>query len=228
MGQASCLMVALGLVLIPLRSWRHPLRPRDDLLEPGMAASYATAMAVAVSTILNLTHSIMERSLRRIAPLEIFNSASHQHRTLIPWAVLGAWLALAAMGHWRPANFWIERMGRVVAMYWCLYPVLEATASLIVRVLPRSCIEEVNVPSIRGPAALQSIALVIAGVHSLAGGGMDRPFVHTVCHNSRPALPGFIGVVLGGAALCGPSGRAFRREPRSLGGVAAGAERVNS
>jgi hypothetical protein len=78
----------------------------------------------------------MVRSLRRIAPLEVFNSVSHHHRTFIPWAVLGAWLTLAAMGHWRPAGSWIERTGRVVALYWCLYPVLEAMASLIVRVIP--------------------------------------------------------------------------------------------
>jgi hypothetical protein len=136
-GAPSCLMVALGLFLIPLRLWRPRLRPRDDLLEPGMAASYATGMAVVVSTILNFTHSIvMEGSLKRIARLEVFNSVSHQHRTLIPWAVLGAWLTLAAMGHWRPATSWIEWTGRVVALYWCLYPVLEVTASLIVRVIP--------------------------------------------------------------------------------------------
>jgi hypothetical protein len=136
-GAPACLMVALGLVLIPLQSRRPLPRPRDALLEPGVAASYASAMAVVVSTILNFMHSlVMAGSPTRIAPLELFNSVSHNARTFIPWAVVGAWLTLSAMGHWRPAASWIERTGRAVGLYWCLYPVLEAMASIIVRLIP--------------------------------------------------------------------------------------------
>jgi hypothetical protein len=134
-GAPACLMVALALVLILLMSQRHS--PRHALLEPGMAACYSSAMAVVFSITLNALHLLVSgRLLTQATSAELFNYVAHDARPLIPWAVAGAWLSLAAMGHWRSATSWIERTGRAIGLYWCLYPVLETTAPVLVRLIP--------------------------------------------------------------------------------------------
>lgn len=136
-GAPGCLMVAMAFALIVLQLRYPSVRLRDALLGPGVAACYSSTMAVVFSMILNSLHLLVSGELlTQTTVVELFNHVAHEARTLIPWAVAGAWLSLVTMGHWRSATSWLEWTGRAIGLYWCLYPVLEATAPAVVRLIP--------------------------------------------------------------------------------------------
>jgi hypothetical protein len=130
-GAPACVVAALALALILLRARRARPRLRHMLLRPGMAACCALAAAVTLAMLMNVTHFVFHGPYHNVAH-GLFNSIWYSSAHQIPWAVGGAWLTLLIMGRWRPANSWIERAGRAVGLYWCLYPVLEATAPVLV------------------------------------------------------------------------------------------------
>lgn len=133
-GEPACVIVALALALILLR-WRRPRpRLRHMLLRPGMAACWALATAVAVSIVIEVTHFALHGPHNTAQVL--FNLVWYGSAWKMPWAVGGAWLTLAIMGRWPPATGGIERAGRVIGFYWCLYPVLEAAAPALVYFVP--------------------------------------------------------------------------------------------
>ena len=136
--------------------------------------------------------------MRRIAPLEIFNSgippalppSSGGPRGVASLGCDGPFGARLTLG----LNGWDESSRCIGACTRC-----SKRPHRLSFAFSRSCIEEVNVPSIRGPAALQSIALVIAGLVLLAAGWTDRSFTRYVnTHDplSRGLSASFWGVRL--------------------------------
>jgi hypothetical protein len=134
-GEPACVVAALALALILLRARRPQPRLRHMLLRPGMAACCALAAAVTVAIVFDVTHFVLHPSALNAAQV-LFNSIWYSAAGKIPWAVGGAWLTLTILGRWRPATSWLERAGRGVGLYWCLYPLLEAAAPALVHVFP--------------------------------------------------------------------------------------------
>jgi hypothetical protein len=134
-GEPACVIAALALALILLRARRPRPRLRHMLLRPGMAACCALAATVAMALVIDGTHFVLHDPPPDAARI-LFNSIWYSAAWNIPWTVGGAWLTLTILGRWRPATSWIERAGRGVGLYWCLYPVLEAAAPALVHFFP--------------------------------------------------------------------------------------------
>lgn len=115
-GPGSCLVVPLMAAAIGLRL-RSP-RPRWSRLvrQPGFVA----CVAVLVSAIPGLvwTATIYHRPGFREA--DGFRPAWTTTLEFAGTAVLGSWFALALSRRWRPECSWIDRLGRILGLYWLL------------------------------------------------------------------------------------------------------------
>ena len=99
---------------------RQP-RPRLRRLahQPGFAA--CTVLALTMTTIWLVGHIPVIFSIGWIRPNFLALIAMHG----VGFAVLGSWLTLLLMGHWRPSADWFDRVGRalgVVAIMCLLTP----------------------------------------------------------------------------------------------------------
>jgi len=140
-GRPACLVAAWSLALIFLRARRPRPMLRHMLLRPGMAASFAVALAAIIA----LSRDVMAYQVLKILrphtseggrSVDLFNTIWSSTSSSIPWVVGGAWITLLVMGRWRPASGWIERWGRILGFYWRLHPLISVVASAIVRLFP--------------------------------------------------------------------------------------------
>ena len=61
----------------------------------------------------------------------VFNSLWQGAVHYIPFIVAGAWLTLAASGHWRSERSWIDRLGRALGTYWLAYIGIDVLAPVL-------------------------------------------------------------------------------------------------
>lgn len=136
-GAPACLTAPWAIALIGLRAAGPRERPRLLLRGPGMAACCALTLALLIATVLNVTHEIGRGGAGPgRASDRLFNSAWYNAADLIPWAIGGAWFTLWKYGGRAPLADWIERAGCAIGLYWCLNPLLNVAAPVIVRVFP--------------------------------------------------------------------------------------------
>ena len=136
-GAPACVVSAWGFAVIGLRLRPPRRRLRRLLREPGIAACSALVLALTIGTALPIAHRVVrDRPFLEKFFDHLFNEAWYSAADLIPWAIGGVWVTLMMSRCWRPQPEWGDRLGRVVGLYWCLYPVLEAVAPALVRVFP--------------------------------------------------------------------------------------------
>jgi hypothetical protein len=112
-GPIAFLASIWTLALIPLRL-RSP-RPRRIRLmrQPGMAVGVAVGVMFALSA--------YTATIGLLKPFAPFPSLMHWWGGIqlrIPFAVAGAWLGLILAGRWRAEAGWIDRLGRVLGIFW--------------------------------------------------------------------------------------------------------------
>jgi hypothetical protein len=138
-GRPSCYVVALALVLIPLR-WIRPRPPASGVLrQPGAVACLATlGTIVANVALLNLGRAIQASTRRGSSPPVIFTHQYYWYWATegIPLAILGTWVALRLGGRWSPEASWIDRAGRLVGFYWVATIFLGLLHGIIAHWLP--------------------------------------------------------------------------------------------
>jgi hypothetical protein len=107
-------MMSLGLIIVRLR------RPRPRLVrvmrQPGMVASCAAAVALAVTALGWTSYDVIHTggwsardSIARYCRI---------HGAKFGPAVGAAWLGLWFAGRWRPERGWIDRAGRALGVFW--------------------------------------------------------------------------------------------------------------
>lgn len=121
-GRPSCYIIALTLVLIPLR-WRRPRPPVTRILrQPGTVACLATIGAIATASAILIVCEWIGDMARGFPPPTSYSSNAWYWSNVvgffIPAAVGGAWAALALGGRWSPERSWLDRAGRVLGFYW--------------------------------------------------------------------------------------------------------------
>jgi hypothetical protein len=124
---SSSTALATTLILIPLRL-RFP-RPQGERLwrQPGWLACAAVVLALAIG----LAQQLLEVAfiLIRLGPSRL-NLASLFRNLLLRFpheaglSVAAAWSTLFMVGGWEPEKGWIDRLGRLLGLYWISYPVL--------------------------------------------------------------------------------------------------------
>jgi hypothetical protein len=126
--------IAWSLALLFLRLRRPRPRWRRLGVQPGWVAEAAVAGAI-----LFVLAEIVENNLYVVLWLkrgshlgltDLFKFAGRHAGIGVPYAVAGAWSALAFGGRWRPERSWLDRLGRLVGLYWLLYPSLASVLSL--------------------------------------------------------------------------------------------------
>lgn len=133
-GPGSCFVVPMMAAVIAMRL-RRP-RPRRGRLvsQPGFVA----CLAVFASMVPGL---IWVATIHHRPGFQRATGFQQAWIISVRWAdtaVIGAWLALAMSGRWRPERSWIDRAGRVLGLYWVLLPLaamairwLEVIGSLV-------------------------------------------------------------------------------------------------
>lgn len=139
MGRASCFIVAMALVLIPLR-WMRP-RPSSArvLRQPGAVACLAIVGMIAANlSLLALSGAIVVAVQPSDAPPRIYSNWYYWEWCVrrIPMGVIGAWTALALGGRWSPERSWIDRAGIALGLYWVALYLLGVFWVAIDRLLP--------------------------------------------------------------------------------------------
>ncbi len=133
---SAWIALACSIALIPLRL--HGLRPRRGLLwrQPGWLA----CLGVLLTIILSLAQQLLSASVILIQRPK--NPASEVMRRLfrdvalrvpsqVIFAVATLWVILALSGRWRSEKSWIDRLGRLLGVYWIVFPLLGWIVELI-------------------------------------------------------------------------------------------------
>jgi hypothetical protein len=119
--EPSCFIVAITLTLIPLR-WLRP-RPHASrvIQQPGAVA----CLAVACGMVAGLVKAVVEHAIHTDSYAPGVRAVSYANSWYwmtaiwaIPLAVIGAWTALAISGRWSPERSWIDRLGRILGVFW--------------------------------------------------------------------------------------------------------------
>ena len=111
-GPGSCVVVPWMAATIAIRL-RRP-RPRLIRFQPGFVA----CVAVMVALLPGWAWYMTIRHRPGFQKSEGFEQAWAVTTHWTETAVLGAWLALILARKWRPEPSWIDRMGRVLGLYW--------------------------------------------------------------------------------------------------------------
>jgi hypothetical protein len=115
----------LTLALIPLRL-RKP-RPRGWRLwcQPGMSAEIAVAVSLAhflllrsLSDYLNAARTIVSSPDGLLAQITLLLPSKAS------CTVAAMWVVLALSGRWKAEKTWIDRTGRILGLYWIVYPIV--------------------------------------------------------------------------------------------------------
>jgi hypothetical protein len=59
-----------------------------------------------------------ESSLQRLFPRSFLADYSFALQEMAPYVVATAWLMLALSGRWRSEPSWIDRLGRIIGVFW--------------------------------------------------------------------------------------------------------------
>lgn len=122
LGMAVVLLLLAGpiaaswtLALIPLRL----IRPRPGLRllasQPGWAASCGFAVGLAAGSVaVGMLLAVIEG--RNLAFL--VQELSPMAPGLVAPAILAAWLTLILNRRWKPEPSWVDRLGRILGVYW--------------------------------------------------------------------------------------------------------------
>ncbi len=117
-------MALLSLALLILR-FRSP-RPRRRRMfsQPGVMACVSVSATAIITALLALL-SLMIPALRGTGgdPLNGFLVLGS---SACGFAVAVSWMTLVLVGRWRPERGWIDRMGRVLGLYWMSLAPVEA------------------------------------------------------------------------------------------------------
>ena len=127
MGSSAAVLTAT-LAFIPLRL-RFP-RPQGERLwrQPGWLACAAVVLALAIS----LTQLVLYEVafiLIRLGPSQLnlaslFRSLLLGLPTKAVFSVAAAWATLGLVGGWESEKGWVDRLGRLLGLYWLSYPIL--------------------------------------------------------------------------------------------------------
>ncbi|MDG3006867.1 hypothetical protein [Paludisphaera mucosa] len=117
------MVAALTLAAILLR-FRRP-RPtfRRLVRQPGLIACAAAATALVIGLLHSLPVGFNFMGTSGFDGWTYYASITESHAC--DYAVVGAWLATALSGRWRPERSWIDRLGRVLGAAWIGVIVLE-------------------------------------------------------------------------------------------------------
>lgn len=111
-GPGSCVIIPWMAAMIAIRL-RRP-RPRLIRFQPGFVACVAVMVSLlpGIAWFLTIRH---RPGFQRAGAFEqTWAIATNWTET----AVLGAWLALLISRKWRSEPSWVDRMGRVLGLYW--------------------------------------------------------------------------------------------------------------
>jgi hypothetical protein len=104
------------------------MRPRPDaerlLCQPGMAASCAAIVAIAIGLCPRVLGAVELHfsTMRHNAPnYQFYHHFWYIYSLPIGPAVAATWLALMFSGRWRPERGWIDRLGRILGGCWILF-----------------------------------------------------------------------------------------------------------
>jgi hypothetical protein len=105
-----------ALLILRLRQPRPTLRHVGR--QPGMVACTAATIAMAIET--RWIGSLIWVGSGFIHAETVFVGYAQQ----VSFAVVGAWIALALSGRWRPEKSWIDRSGRLIGWVWVVVTIL--------------------------------------------------------------------------------------------------------
>lgn len=138
-GRPSCYVVALALVLIPLR-WIRPRPPASGVLrQPGAVACLAMLGTIAANVaLLKVGRAIQASTQQEPSQIVIFSNWYQWYWATegLSLAVLGTWAALRLGSRWSPEPSWIDRAGRLVGFYWIATLFLGLISGIIAHWLP--------------------------------------------------------------------------------------------
>lgn len=133
LGSSAAVLTAT-LALIPLRL-RFP-RPQGERLwrQPGWLACAAVVLTLAIS-ITQLLFDILF-VLMRFGPSQLdFTSEFRSLMLVLPskavFSVAAAWATLRMVGGWESEKGWIDRLGRLIGIYWLSYPILSWIVEMV-------------------------------------------------------------------------------------------------
>jgi hypothetical protein len=110
-------LLSWTLAFIPLRL-RRPRPPLHRLMDqPGMAACCAVAIVTAIDVISRAIYVLLLEPPHAREMLARYWRGNSQH--LGP-AVAVTWLGLFLSRRWRPEPGWLDRIGRVIGVFWLL------------------------------------------------------------------------------------------------------------
>jgi hypothetical protein len=126
MGSSAAVLTAT-LALIPLRL-RTP-RPQGERLwrQPGWLACAAVALALAISLaqqLLEVAFILIRLGPSRLDWTSLFRSLMLGLPSKAVFSVAAAWATLGVVGGWESEKGWIDRLGRLLGLYWIIYPIL--------------------------------------------------------------------------------------------------------
>jgi hypothetical protein len=122
-------LVVLSAALWPLRFTRPVDRFRRTARRPGLAVSYATWVALVLAlvrwasdlrTLLTRTHF---PDVGFLSPGDIFVLRAVMTKDFIGSGVAVTWLLLWLGGGWRAESTWIDRLGRLLGVFWIAFGV---------------------------------------------------------------------------------------------------------
>lgn len=126
MGSSAAVLTAT-LALIPLRL-RTP-RPQGERLwrQPGWLACAAVALALAISLaqqLLEVAFVLIRLGPSRLNWTSLLRSLMLGLPSKAVFSVAAAWATLGLVGGWESEKGWIDRLGRLLGLYWISYPIL--------------------------------------------------------------------------------------------------------
>ena len=126
LGSSAAVLTAT-LALIPLRL-RHP-RPYGERLwrQPGWLACAAVVLALAISLaqqLLEVAFILIRLGPSRLDLASLFKSLLLGLPTKAVFSVAAAWATLSLVGGWESEKGWVDRLGRLLGLYWLSYPIL--------------------------------------------------------------------------------------------------------
>lgn len=125
------ILTAWTIAIIALRL-RTP-RPRPGTLarEPGVAACLAALIAISTELLwaLAIEIGVPDRGWRsRFVFQPVCEGA--------PYAIAGAWLAIAMIGRWTAASNWVDRLGRIIGLLWMIAFLGRLICFVVIDLLP--------------------------------------------------------------------------------------------
>ncbi len=123
------LLVVISAALWPLRFTRPMDRFRRTARRPGLAVSYATWVALVLALVRSasdlrtlLTHTHFP-TVGFLSPGDIFVLRVVGMKDFIGSGVAVTWLLLWLGGGWRAEPTWIDRLGRLLGVFWVAFGV---------------------------------------------------------------------------------------------------------